>query len=140
VVRDEGHHGPTPARVCPRAEAEETPPVSVSLCSQTLHTYRLVVERAHTEHSMHKAFSQINVASRVVSTAICQPNLGSCCSFGFLPPHHGGKNDYKVLQDPNGVQVRQPDESCAKKNYVFRSHELAAMTHKYTGHSFSSFF
>ena len=77
---------------------------------------------------------------RVVLATICQPDLGSCCRFGFLPPHHGGSNSYKVLQDPNGVQVRQPKESCAKKKYVFRSHELAAMIHMYRGHSFSFLF
>ena len=107
---------------------------------------RKVGERAHTEHSMHKAFSQIYVilmrgcCLKVVVATICQPNLGSCCRFGFLPPHHGGRNPYKVLQDPNGVQVRQPKESRAKNIYVIRSHELAAMTHKYRGHSFSFLF
>jgi hypothetical protein len=78
--------------------------------------------------------------SGVVLATICQPDLGSCCRFGFLPPHHGGSNPYKVLQDPNGVQVRQPKESRAKKNYVIRSHELAAMIHMYRGHSISFLF
>jgi hypothetical protein len=69
---------------------------------------------------MHKAFSQISSGCKasfkmkVVVAAICLPKLGTCCRFGFLPPHHGGANHIEVLKDPNGVQVRQPKESRAK--------------------------
>ena len=90
----------------------------------------------HTNHCTHTDWW----VSAHTQNTVCTRHFLRSMQVWLPPPHHGGSNPYKVLQDPNGVQVRQPKESRAKKNYAIRSHELAAMTHKYTGHSFSSFF
>ena len=88
-------------------------PVSVSICSQTLHTYRLVDERAHTEHSMHNQ-------GKTYFSYVCLILMRSCCfkscfsynmptRFGFLlqvwlPPTT--PRGQQCLQGPQGSKWR----------------------------------